>query len=289
MGANEDGQLVGIPTIVTSGAEDGQTVDCRPLADTNRDGVIDMRDTCVPVGGFINALRPVNLALPLIKAAQEGEQYVREAPVGIAPAAPLDMGETYFSRIEFSDGVTDDDQPTSLFYAFPSGAMDVCVFWDYDGMQDGMRWSLFWFRNGAPQHEYSSLDEQWAGGVQGTWWACIFNSGGLEDGLYEVIFEIEGEAIASDSVYVGGKRSIAAIELINRSEQVLCYVYISPTMAQNWGLDELGETEVVDPGGSRKFTLATGTYDFLLEDCDGIVLFEEYDVQVSADTTITYP
>lgn len=289
MGANEDGQLVGIPTIVTSGAEDGQTVDCRPLADTNRDGVIDTRDTCVPVGGFINALRPVNLALPLIEAARAGEQYAREAPAGIASPAPLDVSETYFSGIEFSDGVTQDDQPAGVYDAFPSGATDVCVFWDYHGMQDGMRWSLFWFRNGAPQHEYSSLDEGWAGGAQGTWWACVFNSEGLEDGLYEVIFEIDGEAITSDSVFVGGDRSLALIELINRSGQVLCYVYISPTMAQNWGLDELGETEVVNPGESRKFTLATGMYDVLIEDCDGFVLYEQYDVQVSSDTTITYP
>jgi hypothetical protein len=42
------------------------------LADTNRDGVVDENDNCVPTGGFINALRPVNLAWPLIEAAQEG-------------------------------------------------------------------------------------------------------------------------------------------------------------------------------------------------------------------------
>lgn len=289
MGANEQGQLVGVPTIVTSGAEDGETVDCRPLADTNRDGVIDMRDTCVPVGGFINALRPVNLAMPLIEAARRGEQYVYESPAVMESPAPFDMAETYFSDIDFSDGVTDDDQPTNLLYAFPSGATSICVFWGFNGMQNGMRWSLFWFRDGTPQHEYSSVDESWAGDAEGTWWACIFNTESFSDGLYEVIFEIEGEAIASDSVFVGGERSQVSVELVNRSEDVLCYVYLSPSLAQNWGLDELGETEVVDAGKRRKFTLATGMYDLLIEDCDGFVLFEEYDIQVSDDSTIEYP
>lgn len=53
LGANMQGELVGIPTIVTSGSKNGETVDCRPLADTDRDGDIDEQDACVPVGGFI--------------------------------------------------------------------------------------------------------------------------------------------------------------------------------------------------------------------------------------------
>ena len=74
MGTNENGDLIGVPTIVTSGSETGQTVDCRALADPDRDGDIDSDDNCVPVGGFINALRPINLALPLIEAAFEGRE-----------------------------------------------------------------------------------------------------------------------------------------------------------------------------------------------------------------------
>jgi S1-C subfamily serine protease len=70
--ANSQGQLIGIPTQLGYGGDD-QFVDCRVLADTNRDGVVNENDSCVPTGGFINALRPINLALPLIKAAQSGE------------------------------------------------------------------------------------------------------------------------------------------------------------------------------------------------------------------------
>lgn len=66
------GQLIGIPTQLGYGGDD-QYVDCRVLADTNRDGFVDDSDSCVPTGGFINALRPVALAVPLIEAAARGE------------------------------------------------------------------------------------------------------------------------------------------------------------------------------------------------------------------------
>lgn len=63
------GRLVAIPTQLGYGQRDGDLVDCRVAADTNKDGNIDYRDACIPVGGFINALRPVNLAKPLIERA----------------------------------------------------------------------------------------------------------------------------------------------------------------------------------------------------------------------------
>ena len=73
LAATGEGRIIGVPTQVGSGDLDDMIVDCRPLADTNRDGVIDQGDNCVPTGGFINALRPIQLALPLIDAAIAGQ------------------------------------------------------------------------------------------------------------------------------------------------------------------------------------------------------------------------
>ena len=67
------GQIIGIPTQVGYGEASLDIVDCRPLRDTNRDGYIDENDDCVPTGGFINALRPINLAIEMIDAAKRGE------------------------------------------------------------------------------------------------------------------------------------------------------------------------------------------------------------------------
>lgn len=79
LAANLRGELIGIPTQLGYGGND-QFVDCRILADTNRDGIVDKRDACVPTGGFINALRPINLALPYIGAARRGETAIVGVP-----------------------------------------------------------------------------------------------------------------------------------------------------------------------------------------------------------------
>jgi hypothetical protein len=77
------------------GGED-QFVDCRTLADTNRDGVVDDRDSCVPTGGFINALRPINLALPMIEAARQGVVSVAENPPVLPDEDAPDQGSVLY-------------------------------------------------------------------------------------------------------------------------------------------------------------------------------------------------
>ena len=64
------GKMVAIPAQLGSG-DDQTLVDCRVIADTNGDGRINEHDMCIPVGGFINALRPINLALSLIQTAKD--------------------------------------------------------------------------------------------------------------------------------------------------------------------------------------------------------------------------
>ncbi len=92
------GYLVAIPTQLGYGGED-QFVDCRVIVDTNRDGVVDGRDSCVPTGGFINALRPIDLAMPLIEAAQRGEYNIVEQP---KPDITMPQGKTLVYQEDFS-------------------------------------------------------------------------------------------------------------------------------------------------------------------------------------------
>jgi hypothetical protein len=71
---SDDGLLIGVPTEFGRGGLAGAVdyVDARPLADTNGDGVLDDKDIAVPMGGFINALRPTAIARPLIEEAGAG-------------------------------------------------------------------------------------------------------------------------------------------------------------------------------------------------------------------------
>jgi len=94
LAVDSSGQLIGVPTQLGYGGDD-QYVDCRVLADTNRDGFVDDFDSCVPTGGFINALRPVALAMPLIEAAQRGEVSIVGVEEPVAVNEPVASGETF--------------------------------------------------------------------------------------------------------------------------------------------------------------------------------------------------
>jgi serine protease Do len=287
MGLNPLGELVAIPTTLGSGAEEGGLADCRQLVDTNRDGVVDSEDTCVPLGGFINALRPVALAGPLIEAARQGERYVQGDSPQAQQAQDSDLTPTLLSNIVFSEGVSEEDQPQGLWYALPAGASDVCAFWDYAGMSDGMTWSSYWFIDGALSEGGSTFEDVWTGGVEGNWWVCIHNETGLPDGLYEIVLEVDGEPMADDSIFVGGDHRPVELVVENGFAVELCYLFLSPSAAQNWGPDRLGTLEVIEPGDRQAFSVASGEYDLRVLDCDGELLTEAYGVELSDD--LTYP
>jgi S1-C subfamily serine protease len=102
LAANARGQIIGVPTQLGYGGDD-QYVDCRVLVDTNRDGVIDDKDSCVPTGGFINALRPLSLALPYIDAAKRGEVSIKEGVQGKKGQSPTEEPSKIVFKDDFSD------------------------------------------------------------------------------------------------------------------------------------------------------------------------------------------
>lgn len=287
MAVNSAGQLIGVPTRASGGSIEGDIVDCRPVVDTNRDGLIDDNDTCVPIGGFINGLRPINLALPLIEAAERGEQYVA-APMAPPPSGGYDLSEIDLEDLIFSDGVTDDNLPADEWYALPGGYPELCAFWDYKGMVDGMRWSAYWFVDGVLSEGGSILDETWEGQAAGSWWVCINEEGGLSDGLYELVLEVEGESMLTDAIFVGGDHTIIDFTLSNESGLEVCYIQIAPNQAENWGQDRLGAEETLLPGTERVFSFASGAYDMLLLDCEGNPLLEKYGIDLTRDATFRF-
>ncbi len=287
MAVNMAGQLIGVPTRASAGETEGDIVDCRPVVDTNRDGIIDDSDTCVPIGGFINGLRPVNLAIALIDAAESGQQYVTQ-PLSPAPSGGYDLSETYFYNLVFSDGVTEDDQPKDLWYTLPGNSSQLCAFWDYEGMVDGMSWSAYWFVDGELDEDASYVDETWAGSSAGNWWVCVTSEGSLGDGLYELVLEVQGESMLTNSIFVGGDHAVADLTLKNESGVEVCYVNIAPHQAENWGQDRLGMEETLKPGGGRTFSFASGEYDMLLSDCEGEPLLEEYSIDLTSDQTFSF-
>jgi len=198
LASNADGQIIGVPTQVGYGGAE-RFADCRYLADTNGDGVIDQNDNCIPVGGFINALRPVNLAKPLVEAARMGI-----APKPEPQPAPPPSGEARLYNMVFGPDVTDNDQPVQIVTQLSSGATDIYAFWDYEGMADGMTWEARWYCEGQYLEGASWLPGPWQGGEAGSWWVSIYNTSGLDDGVYRVELYVEEELMIQGSVSVGG-------------------------------------------------------------------------------------
>jgi hypothetical protein len=118
LAATVNGEIIGVPTQVGSGDITAEFADCRRLVDTNRDGFIDELDNCVPTGGFINALRPIRLALPLIEAARSGQVAIEE-----------DMGSMEGQEYEPEGDVI-------LYDEFTDNANDWGLMDDSDGVVD---------------------------------------------------------------------------------------------------------------------------------------------------------
>jgi len=199
MALNEQGELIGVPTRAGAGGV-GKTVDCRPVADTNGDGVINDKDTCVPIGGFLNALRPVNLARSLLDAAKLGLG-PKPLPAAGGPSKQP-SGTPHVSRLIFAPAVDDCDQPAGVVDSFPSGTEEIYLFFDYSNFQDGIAWQPALYYNGKEDPDVWPV-YAWDGGESGSWWISLSNDP-LADGEYEFALIYDDKKIGSASVEVGG-------------------------------------------------------------------------------------
>lgn len=200
---NQGGLLVGVPTEAGRGGlgEQNEYVDCRPVADTNGNNRLDEGDTCVPIGGFINALRPVKLAEPLIQAAIAGLDYQgrRDEPEPLEPT-----GQVRLSSLFFSPGLNEFDQPTSVIYRLPSGARSLYLFFDYEGMADGMTFEMEAKVNGREEPDLGMPPGPWSGGPEGSWWIG-YEDLVLPDGNLELGLLVDGVEAGSATIQIGGR------------------------------------------------------------------------------------
>jgi hypothetical protein len=208
MAVNDRGELVGIPTQAAAGA--GVTpVDARPVFDTNRDGRIDQRDAPVAVGGFINGLRPIRLAYPLLEKAGmrvvPGQRYASSGST--APAAPTAptapsaaRGAPQFSDLLFSPRITDDGRPIGPTTQVMGEPQDVYATFEYQDMVPGTPWTARWTSQGR---EVIKQEGAWDDGPSGRKAVKISNRKGIPAGSYELELAIQGRTALTGRVTVG--------------------------------------------------------------------------------------
>ena len=218
---NTQGRLIGVPTQASAGA--GITpVDARPVLDTNKDGRIDQRDTPMAIGGFINGLRPVNLAIPLLKKSGMRIASNRDSQADVpehkpAPIRGFDFDsireKPSFSNLLFSTEVTDDGRPIHPTSAIPSGVGEVFASFDYDNIKNGTAWSAVWMAN---EKIIIEQKENWDDGESGRKTVKISNRRGVPDGEYDLVLGIGAEIKLQGKMLVGNRVDESDSEVAGR-------------------------------------------------------------------------
>jgi serine protease Do len=205
MGTNDQGQLIGVPSIAASGANTEAT-DCRVIQDTNGDGQLDNNDTCIPIGGFINALRPVNLAIPLIKAAQSGLAYTSPYGQSGSQGSSQATGNEQIGPISW---FTVDSQGNlgDQVSSFPHGTSVIVAAFKYSGFVNGESWRDLWTSAGQT---VASGTYTWDQGSDGSYGTSLSDQGNaLADGSYHLeLYAGSGSSpLAQADVVVGSGSS----------------------------------------------------------------------------------
>ncbi len=177
LAVDDSGRIVGVPTQASSG-NTNEVADCRVVQDTNGDGVLNGRDTCIPIGGFINSLRPINLAKPLIRSAQANVGYT-------SPVSQGDTGAGLFTFRAWSADYDAQGCPTAPVNSFPSGADQITAVFSYEGLTDGQPFRYSWLVDGE---KVTDDQFEWNAGSRGECFPIwLQNEGGLVDGAYTVL------------------------------------------------------------------------------------------------------
>jgi len=198
---DSQGRLIGIPTTAPAGTS-GTALDCRRVQDTNGDSLVDSRDNCIPVAGFINALRPAALARGLVRAAQwgirdRGHQFSGQVVAPAGDSAPT------FGRLFFSPAVNEAGLPTTRVTQLPAGANSLYLFFDFANMRPGTVYELRVTVNGIPNPRFSLSPALWSGPERGLWY--IGSSGQpWPNGTYEFTLFIEGIPVGDERITIGG-------------------------------------------------------------------------------------
>lgn len=150
LGADEAGNLIGVPSYVQQA-----------------------------VGGAINRLRSVKLAIPMIEAAISGREY-------ISPYEVVGNGSEKLQFVTWTDSLTEDGCAARRISSYPSNSIGMAGTFSYSGMMEGQPILVAWAYNGDL---VAVSVESWRGGNSGECYPVFYpNYSGeaLPDGNYNL-------------------------------------------------------------------------------------------------------
>jgi hypothetical protein len=93
---------------------------------------------------------------------------------------------------------------------------------------------------------------------------------------------VSTRSVATESPGGGGEFQL---KVVNQTSADICYVLISPSAADEWGDDWLGDEEIIKTGMSRVFDVPGEPHDAMFLNCDEAVLATIF--EVNSDFTLT--
>lgn len=195
---NSEGELIGIPTTVPVTLSDAD-ISCKFIEDTNRDGLINTNDQCIPIGDFISTIRPSNFAQRLIRSASLNLDVDNLTTPEIRPS-PIDPPS--FSRLFFSPSVVD-GLPSTVVGSLPANTNSLYLFFDYRNMTPQTVYEVRVTKDGVPDPTFSLPPVRWSGGENGLWYVGSRDQP-WANGIYEFSLLINGLATGTQRITIGG-------------------------------------------------------------------------------------
>ncbi|NOZ73115.1 MAG: hypothetical protein GXP38_14620 [Chloroflexi bacterium] len=148
----------------------------------------------VETASSISLIRPVDLALPLIRAAQNQATTTEvdkdTKPSTLSPVAPKVKSVQFAAAIDRSGNAIDPDS------RFDVGVKAIYAVFDYENFENDAEFVFRWRREGL---DIASNHFRWQEGTSGSDWVNIYARQALQPGYYELELLLGGE-----SVYRGG-------------------------------------------------------------------------------------
>lgn len=212
LATNTRAELVGVPSrLGTSSAT--KFTDCRRLQDTNGDGKIDDKDSCIPLGGFINAIRPVNWAANMIATVKQGKAYTSPYKTTsniTKTSTPQKSTSTgIFTLNAWAAEVDANNCPTKTVTSYPSGQKKIGAVFSWSNMTKGDTWSYRWTRDNK---EVYSKQLTWDWATSGSCFYFSLSGDPLVDGNYKLEIYTGAQSVVSGSATtkVGGAVSTSS-------------------------------------------------------------------------------
>jgi hypothetical protein len=178
-------------------------------------------------------------------------------------------------------------QPPEDLVWLATGATELCAWWPYEGMADGVRYDAIWALDGQIVESVSYLDAIWTGGESGAWWVCVLNDEGIPDGMWDLTLNVEETLITGSFAAIGDAFEPVTVTLANDGPETICYLLISPQTSTFWGGDWLGAEETIAPNTNIAVHLPPATYDFRGLDCSFGEIFVQR-LEITAPIALTF-